>query len=198
MELAVQSDTHGTNHGSADVKDKEDMITVSANTGPDKEGMVKLVLKEGHVMSKPRKIVDYCTTLKLMLEDLPNADIPIPNISLKTMDRVFAFTEQWLEENPTAPQESAEEKKRRFRACHQVLTEKEKAFFKKLADEDQMELIIAAKFLENLPVLHATAQFIACRIRDNYSEAQVTGWFHITEEMTKEEEKNLKDELKRR
>lgn len=126
-----------------------------------------------------------CVSLKNILEDLDEDDespIPLSTIDKSTMEYVCRFIGELKELG--IKEEMTEEEQITFR--ERDATEEEKKFFQFEDESQSFALILAANFLDNRPLLHSTAKYIANKMMGKTPE-ELKKMYKIERDFTDEE-----------
>jgi S-phase kinase-associated protein 1 len=131
--------------------------------------MISVLSNEGCVFSIEKSIIDYCLTIKNMLEDLGTEDdcpIPLPNVSTEITKKVFEFCE-YIYFNP--------EETKLLEAWNndRAFTIPMPSWFEKYIEIDQktvIALILATNYLDIPLLLNFCCKYVASLIRNKNPE----------------------------
>ena len=112
--------------------------------------------------------------------------LPLSNVSAAVLDKVIEYC-QHHKDDPPLSEEQVEEKRR------EEITGWDSDFVNRLSQLELFELILAANFLDNKPLLDLTCKSVAFMIRGKTPD-EIRKTFEIKNDFTPEEEERVREE----
>ena len=155
----------------------------------DEAKTVKLTTSDDKDRDMPYDIAKMNQTIATMIDDdcFEESDegLPLSNVSAAVLDKVIEYC-QHHKDDPPLSEEQVEEKRR------EEITGWD-ADFVKVPQNELFELILAANFLDNKPLLDLTCKKVAFMIRGKTPE-EIRKTFNIENDLTHEEEEQIHGE----
>jgi len=144
-------------------------------------------MEEGTFLEVPKEVAIMSVTLKNILEDFQNSDVPIPlhNVTRKILELVLRYC-TYHHEHPTPPNPEEEDKPKWDREI--IPWDKE---FCTVDQATLFELILAANYLDIKPLLDLTCLTVANMLRGKSAE-DIRKQFNIKNDFTPEEEEKIR------
>lgn len=121
----------------------------------DMEPQVTLRSLDEKSLSFSKKAAVLSVTIKELIEDLGETDIPIP---VKVKSVILEKAMEWAEHHKSDFQETVEEGKK-------VLNEWDTNFIKKFTDDEMVDLLLAANYLHMKPLLDLASIQVASLVK---------------------------------
>jgi len=155
----------------------------------DEAKTVKLKTSDDQDRDVPYAIAKMNQTIATLIDDdcFEDSDegLPLSNVSAAVLDKVIEYC-QHHKDDPPLSEEQVEEKRR------EEITGWD-ADFVKIPQNELFELILAANFLDNKPLLDLTCKKVAFMIRGKTPE-EIRKTFNIENDFTPEEEEQVREE----
>lgn len=155
----------------------------------DEAKTVKLKTSDDQDRDVPYAVAKMNQTIATMIDDdcFEESDegLPLSNVSAAVLDKVIEYCQQHKDDSPLS-EEQVEEKRR------EEITGWD-ADFVKVPQNELFELILAANFLDNKPLLDLTCKKVAFMIRGKTPE-EIRKTFNIENDFTPKEEEQVREE----
>ena len=156
---------------------------------PQEGNPVKLKTSDGQDRDVPYAIAKMNQTIATMIDDdcFEDSDegLPLSNVSAAVLDKIIEYC-QHHKDDPSLSEEQVEEKRREEINGWD-------ADFVKVPQNELFELILAANFLDNKPLLDLTCKKVAHMIRGKTPD-EIRKTFNIENDLTHEEEEQIRRE----
>ena len=153
----------------------------------EQAGTLKLESSDNKVFTVSTIVAQQSVTIKNMLEDIGDADapIPLPNVTGYILEKVIDYLNHHHEHPEPTPDEKDEKR-----------TDNISGWDKDFCNVDQptlFELILAANYLDIKPLLDVTCKTVANMIKGKTPE-EIRKTFNIKNDFTPEEEEAIRKE----
>ncbi|KAI9352998.1 putative negative regulator sulfur controller-3 [Zopfochytrium polystomum] len=152
---------------------------------------IKLTSSDGQEFAVEKKVADRSVLLKNMLEDVGDADtpIPLPNVTAKILKKVIEYCTHHKDDPIVVAENDA------FDAARKRSDDIDEwdATYIKVDNEELFEIILAANYLDIKPLLDLGCKTVANMIKGKTAE-QIREMFNIENDFTPEEEEQIRRE----
>ncbi len=150
--------------------------------------MVKLVSGDGVEFEVEDKLVNMITTIKDMMEDLPNdveMAIPVTNVNGNILGKVIEYLGYHVNDEPIAPDDDSKKYDSKIEGWD--------AEFVEMPQSELFETILAANYLNVKGLLDLCCKAVANMIKGKTPE-EIRKTFNIVNDFTPEEEEQIRKE----
>ncbi|KAJ3413978.1 hypothetical protein HDV05_007267 [Chytridiales sp. JEL 0842] len=154
---------------------------------------VKLTSSDGKEFTVEKAVAERSILLKNMLEDVGDADtpIPLPNVKGDILKKVIDYCIHH-KDDPAAPIEEDKDAFDSTRKRTDDIDEWDAAYIK-VGNEELFEIILAANYMDIKPLLDLGCKTVANMIKGKTAE-QIREMFNIENDFTPEEEEQIRKE----